>query len=80
MYKNQNMTQLTLLMETSVLIPTNYMSRHVNKIVETIPHNEFDEFKHHRETISYHPKIMLKVILYDYTQFVFSGSKIEKIT
>ena len=44
MYKNYNMTQLTLPMETSVLIPTNDISRHVNDIVETIPDNEFDEF------------------------------------
>ena len=29
MYKNYNMTQLTLPMETSVLIPTNDISRHV---------------------------------------------------
>ena len=36
MYKNYNMTQLTLPMETSVLIPTNDISRHVNDIVETI--------------------------------------------
>ena len=35
MYKNYNMTQLTLPMETSVLI-TNDISRHVNDIVETI--------------------------------------------
>ena len=34
MYKNYNMTQLTLPMETSVLIPTD-ISRHVNDIVET---------------------------------------------
>ena len=27
---------------------------------------------------SYHPKMMLKVILYAYTQSVFSGRKIEK--
>ena len=47
MYKNYNMTQLTLLMETSVLIPTNDISRHVNDIVETIPDTEFDEFRHH---------------------------------
>ena len=40
MYKNYNMTQLTLPMETSVLIPTNDISRHVNDIVETIPDNE----------------------------------------
>ena len=35
MYKDYNMTQLTLPLETSVLIPTNDMSRHVNDIVET---------------------------------------------
>ena len=72
------MTQLTLPMETSVLIPTNDISRHVNDIVETIPDNEFDEFRHHRGATSYHPKMMLKVILYAYTQSVFSGRKIEK--
>ncbi|HGZ5109131.1 TPA: transposase, partial [Staphylococcus aureus] len=79
MYKNYNMTQLTLPMETSVLIPTNDISRHVNDIVETIHDNEFDEFRHHRGATSYHPKMMLKVILYAYTQSVFSGRKIEKM-
>ena len=64
MYKDYNMTQLTLPMETSVLIPTNNISRHVNDIVETIPDTKFDEFRHHRDAISYHPKIMLKVVLY----------------
>ena len=37
MYKDYNMTQYTLPMETSVLIPTNDISWHVNDIVETIP-------------------------------------------
>ena len=44
MYKDYNMTQHTLLMETSVLISTNDISRHVNDIVETNPETEFDEF------------------------------------
>ena len=51
MYKDYNMIQHTLLMETSVLIPTNNISRHVNDIVETIPDTEFDEFSHHRGLI-----------------------------
>ncbi|WP_198430286.1 hypothetical protein [Staphylococcus epidermidis] len=37
MYKDYNMTQHTLLMETSVLISTNEFSRHVNDIVEKFP-------------------------------------------
>ena len=55
MYKDYNMTQLTLPMETSILIPTNDISRHVNNIVETIPKTEFNEFRHHRGATSYHP-------------------------
>ena len=47
MYKDYNMTQLTLPMETSVLILTNDISRHVNDIIETIPETKFDEFRHH---------------------------------
>ncbi len=64
MYKNYSMTQITLPMETSVLIPTNHMTRHSNDIVETIPETEFDEFRHHRGATAYHPKKMLKVTLY----------------
>ncbi|OHP95934.1 hypothetical protein [Staphylococcus sp. HMSC063F05] len=51
MYKDYNMIQHTLLMGTSVLIPTNDISRHVNDIAETIPDTEFDEFRHHRGLI-----------------------------
>ncbi|OHQ45882.1 hypothetical protein HMPREF2566_05120 [Staphylococcus sp. HMSC070A07] len=51
MYKDYNMIQHTLLMGTSVLIPTNNISRHVNDIAETIPDTEFDEFRHHRGLI-----------------------------
>ena len=51
MYKEYNMNQHTLPIESSVLIPTNNISRHVNDIVETIPDTEFDEFSHHRGLI-----------------------------
>ncbi len=63
----------------SVRIPQNDISRYVNEIVETIPDSEFDEFRHHRGATSYHPKMMLKIILYAYTQSVFSGRRIEKL-
>ena len=51
MYKDYNVTQLTLPMKTSVFIPVNDISRHVNDIVETIPDTEFDEFRHYRGLI-----------------------------
>ena len=51
MCKEYNMTQHTLPMESSVLIPTNNISRHVNDIAETIHYTEFDEFRHPRGLI-----------------------------
>ena len=41
MYKRYNMTQLTLPLETSVLIP-NDMSRHVNDIVKFLKLNSMN--------------------------------------
>ena len=67
MYKDYNMTQLTLLKETSVLIPTHDMLQYVNDIVETIPDTEF---RHHRGATLYHPKMKLKIVLYAYTNFL----------
>ena len=48
MYKEYNMTQHTLPIETSVLIPANDISRYVHDIVETILETEF---RHHRGLI-----------------------------
>ncbi|MCJ8062967.1 IS5/IS1182 family transposase, partial [Staphylococcus aureus] len=45
MYKNYNLIQLTLPIETYVRIPQIDISRYVNEIVETIPYSEFDEFR-----------------------------------
>ncbi|CUE21036.1 transposase [Staphylococcus aureus] len=77
--KIRHFAQLTLPIKTSVRIPQNDISRYVNEIVETIPDSKFDEFRHHRGATSYHPKMMLKIILYAYTQSVFSGRRIEKL-
>lgn len=79
MYKNYNMSQLTLPLDIEVLIPENDIAHFVNQIVETIPNEEFYEFTHVRGASSYHPKLMLKIILYSYTQSVFSGRRIESL-
>ncbi|CDM15004.1 hypothetical protein [Staphylococcus epidermidis] len=47
-----------------------YKLRQENNIVETITETEFDEFKHHRGATSYHPKMMLKIVLYAYIQYL----------
>lgn len=60
MYKDYNVTKLTLPMKTSVFIPENDISRHANNIVETILETEFDELRHHPGATSYHSKMILK--------------------
>ena len=61
------------------MIPENDIAHYVNQIVETIPNEAFYEFKHSRGASSYHPKLMLKIILYSYTQSIFSGRRIESL-
>ncbi|WP_353463562.1 IS1182 family transposase [Mammaliicoccus sciuri] len=77
MYKDYNMSQITLPLNIEVLIPENDIAHYVNQIVESIPNEEFYEFKPSRGASSYHPKLMLKIILYSYTQSIFSGRRIE---
>jgi len=60
------MTQLTLPKENSVIIPTHDMSQFMNDIVVTIPDTEF---RHHRGATLYHSNMILKIVLYAYTNF-----------
>ncbi|REI31876.1 transposase, partial [Staphylococcus felis] len=77
MYKNYNMSQLTLPIETEITFPENDVSTIINHLVESIPDAEFNAYYNHRGPSSYHPKMMLKILLYSYSQSVFSGRKIE---
>ena len=78
MYKNYNMTQLTLPIETSVRIPQNDISRYVNEILKRylIANSMNSDI-----IVAQHPIIQndIKIILYAYTQSVFSGRRIEKL-
>ncbi|MEI5995196.1 hypothetical protein A5880_002786 [Enterococcus sp. 4G2_DIV0659] len=49
----------------------------VNSLAEAIPQKLFNQLENQLGRPTYHPKIMLKIILYAYTQRVFSGRKIE---
>ena len=62
MYKTYNMTQLTLPMETEILIPNKDIAQSVNQIVETILETEFYEFNHYEELIQ--TEILPKLLLY----------------
>jgi Transposase and inactivated derivatives len=79
MYKNYNMNQITLPLETEILIPDNDISKAVHTLVESMPEDVFDEFGQSQGASSYHPKMMLKILLCAYSQSAFSGRKIEAL-
>src|SRR5690625_483408 len=79
MYKNYNMNQITLPLDLEVILPDNDIAIAVNGLVESIPDTEFDPFAHPFGATSYHPRMMMKIILCGYAQSVFSGRKIEAL-
>ncbi|MHD0383808.1 IS1182 family transposase [Staphylococcus simulans] len=77
MYKNYNMSQLSLPLITDFTFTENDTANIVNEIVERMPENAFAEYQNHRGASSYNPRMMLKIILYAYSNSIFSGRKIE---
>ncbi|HEC2172029.1 TPA: transposase [Staphylococcus delphini] len=79
MYKNYNMSQLRLPLEAEMSFPENDIVFIINKLVESIPQEVFNPYYNQRGPSSYHPKMMLKIILYSYANSVFSGRRIEHL-
>lgn len=77
MFKNYTINQTTLPLDMEQFIPETDVAFAVNSLVEAIPPHLFDELEQQLERPAYHPKMMLKILLYAYTQRVFSGRKIE---
>lgn len=52
----------------------------IHHLVESIPEEAFAPFYKATGCPSYHPKMMLKIILCGYTQSIFSGRRMEDLT
>ncbi len=71
MFKEFNMDQLVLPMDLSSPLPKHDVAFAVNELIEPIPEKAFDACYTRNGRPSYHPKMMMKVILCAYTQSVF---------
>ena len=80
MFKDYNMNQLILPLDLEVKLHKNDIAISIHHLVESIPNEAFAPFIHHTGCPSYHPRMMLKLILCGYTQSTFSGRKIEDLT
>lgn len=77
MFKNYTINQTTLPLDVEHYIPETDVAFAVHSLVEAIPQALFNQIEQQLGRPAYHPKMMLKILLYAYTQRVFSGRKIE---
>ncbi|KIL37715.1 transposase [Cohnella kolymensis] len=78
MYIQYTMDQLTLPMDLEEDIPENHLVRVVNAAVNRLSDNIFASAYPGGGRDSYHPKMLTKVIVYAYTQRIYSSRQIAK--
>ncbi|WP_339230226.1 IS1182 family transposase [Aeribacillus sp. FSL K6-2833] len=78
-FKPYDNRQVQMIYDIESLIPEHHVARVVDEMVEAIPDKQL--FSHYKGggRSSYHPKMMLKIILYAYSQKVYSCRGIEKL-
>lgn len=79
MYKHYTMNQTCLPIEIDCLLPQNHIVYHIDKIVESISEENIRLFEPEDGRPAYHPRVLLKEILYAYAENVYSGRDIQKM-
>ena len=78
LYSQYTMDQLYLPMDLEEDIPANHLVRVVNTAVNRLDDNIFSAAYPGGGRDSYHPKMLTKVIIYAYTQRIYSSRQIAK--
>ncbi|MNB65964.1 hypothetical protein D3C81_125420 [compost metagenome] len=78
MYIQYTMDQLYLPMDLEEDIPEHHLIRVVNSAVNRLDDTIFDAAYPGGGRDSYHPKMLTKVIIYAYTQRIYSSRQIAK--
>ncbi|MFU2203686.1 transposase [Streptococcus pluranimalium] len=79
MHIHYNTNQTILPLELSSYLPQDHIVFTIEKVVNELEEDCFDDFYCTFGRPSYHPKMLLSALLFAYTQGVFSGRKIEKL-
>ncbi|TNF43887.1 MAG: IS1182 family transposase [Cytophagales bacterium] len=78
-FKDYSPNQLMLLPPSlEELIPANHPSRTVNSVIERIDLSSVTRLYSQNGASSYHPRMLLKVLVYGYLENCFSSRKLEK--
>ncbi len=78
-FKPYDNRQIQVIFDIEALIPEHHVARVVDEMVEAVPNEQL--FSHYKGggRSSFHPKMMLKIILFGYSQKVYSCRGIEKL-
>lgn len=79
MHIHYNTNQTTLPLELAGILPKDHIVFTIKKVVNALEDSYFQSFYHDFGRPSYHPKLLLSVPLFAYSQGIFSGRKIEKM-
>lgn len=80
LFKPYDNRQSTVIFDIQDYIPTHHVARVVDEMVERIPKEQLYRYYSGGGRPAFHPKMMLKVILYAYSQKIYSCRDIEKMT
>ena len=72
--------QMMMIPDLECLIPEHHIARIIDEFIESIPYEVLIAHYDSGGRAPYHPKLMLKIILYGYTQKVYSSRRIAQMT
>ncbi|WP_179860967.1 IS1182 family transposase [Bhargavaea cecembensis] len=79
-FKPYDNRQSFAIFDVESLVPDDHVARVIDEMIETIPDDQLIAHYSGGGRSSYHPKMMLKIILYAYSQKEYSCRRIEKLT
>ncbi|WP_212883143.1 transposase, partial [Tetragenococcus halophilus] len=79
MYTHYTMNQTVLPLEISSFLPENHLVYSIHQVVEDLDTRSYELIKNDLGRPAFHPKILLKALLFAYSEGIFSGRKIEKM-
>ena len=79
MYQNYTTNQTSLPLEWSCMLPSNHIIFEIHEFVESVDNSVFTLFESSEGRPGYHPKLLVKALLFAYSEGIYSGQKIEKM-
>lgn len=79
MYTQYTMNQTTLPLEMNCYLPENHIVYSIHQVVEDLDDSQYHLIENDFGRPAYHPKVLLKALLFAYSEGIFSGRKIEKM-